>query len=176
MFECIIDSIQLRLAERDASILPAYFYQMAEAVGLTTPYDQTLAVNVISAKRIYTVNIQAYNLQANQYTYQNPLLISTTDIETFSSGLLIINLYDSQGYSNSTRSAYRSLIPTIIIPNMSKFSISVDTGKDNESYISTAISGYASALFETTSNQLKIYGYTSFQAYLWLNITILILS
>ena len=149
---------------------------MAEAVGLTTPYDQALASNVISAKRIYTVNIVAQNMPSNTTSYQNQLLVSTTNIEPFTSGLLIINLYDYYGSATTASRAYRTIMPVVIIPNMSKFAVSVFSGRTDNIFESTANANYASALFETSSTELKIYSYTTYQAFLWLNLTILILA
>ena len=152
------------------------FFVMAEAVGLTTPCDQALASNVISAKRIYTVNIMAHYMPSNTTSYQSQLLISTTNIEPFTSGLLIINLYDYSGTAITALHAYRTIIPVVIIPNMSKFAVSVFSGRTDNSFESTTNATYASALFETSSTELKIYSYTMYQAYLWLNLTILILA
>lgn len=154
---------------------------MAESIGLTTPYDQILASNLISAKRSYFINIQGYYLAGGTGSYSDPILLNTTTIDSFTSGICIIQLYDNEGStSGRNENAYVSVNPVIIIPNMDIFAISVTDGRSDHQNQSTngTNSGniYGSLIFKTTGNQFLVYGFAFNTAYIWLHMIILIIN
>lgn len=149
---------------------------MAESFGLTTIYDQTLASNLISAKRSYEINIEGYSI-SDSASYSNPELIKTINIDPFSTGMIFITLFDFQGTETTTANTFIGINPIGFIPNMNKFVIPIYRSKE-ASFIHTANSAYCNVKFASTSNELLIYGYdTTFKTgYLWLQGLILILS
>lgn len=159
LLSLILNSKPIRLVVKIFYRMPDIWhtivFKMSEALGINYQGDM-LSRQLISAQALFYISDNYTSAELNQET-----LAKTISCGTFTSAILIVNMIEC-GYGTTTSTGFGyQYVPYVIVPNMDKHAFTLITSNNsvtNSISLRTKFAGYT---IETTTNQFKLYRYSS---------------